>query len=131
MSQENVDAVRAGFEAFSSGDFERLLAWLDPAIEWDVSRRQLEPAIFHGHEEVREFLRSLGALWSDQRFELQETIDAGDSVMVTIRFVSRGRAGIEIAALAWYVWELRAGLLLRSTMYQTRADALEAVGLRE
>jgi ketosteroid isomerase-like protein len=131
MSQENVDAARAGFEAFASGDFERLFTWLDPEIEWDVSRRQLEPMVFRGHQGAREFLGSVGSLWSEQRFELLECLDAGDSVVVTVRFVSTGRDGIEVAALAWYSWEMRAGLLLRATMYQTKAEALEAVGLGE
>lgn len=129
MSQKNVDLVRHAFEAFATDDSERALAWLDPEIEWDVSRRQLEPAIFRGHDGIREFLHSMAGAWSDQRFEATECVEAGESVVVSIRFVSTGRDGIEVVARAWYVWEFRGGLAVRATMYQSKDEALEAVGL--
>lgn len=132
MSQENVDAVRRVFAAFGARDFEGLLALLDPEVELDVSRRQLEPAIFRGHEGVSEFLRGQDEVWGEQRFELEEFIDAGEDVVATIRFVSTARrSGIEVPAKAWFVWETRDGLVARATMYQSKADALDATGLHE
>jgi hypothetical protein len=35
MSQENVDAVRQGYDAFNRGDIEGVLEMLDPQICWD------------------------------------------------------------------------------------------------
>ena len=131
MSRENVELVRAAFEAVAQGDLERVFASLDPDIEWDVSRRQLEPATFRGHAGVLEFLRLLSETWSEQRFEVEEYVDAGDEVVVVIRFVSTARgSGVTVPARAVYVWQLRNGLAVRATMYQTKADALAAVGLR-
>jgi len=127
LSRENVAKVREALAAF--GEDELALGLLHPEIEWDVSRRQLEPAVFRGHNGVRELVSQLGDAWSDQRFEEIECIDAGDAVAVTIRFVSTGREGIEVPAMAWYAFEFHGGLVVRATMYQSRAEALEAVGV--
>jgi len=49
-------------------------------------------------------------------------------VVVPMRFVRTARVSdIHIVARAVWVWEFRNGLVIRITMYQSRADALEAV----
>jgi ketosteroid isomerase-like protein len=85
MSQENVELVRQGYEALAKGDFERLFVLFDPEIELDVSRRHIDPGIFHGHEGIREFRDAQRDVWSDQRIEPEEYIDAGDAIVVPIR----------------------------------------------
>jgi uncharacterized protein len=130
MSEENVERVRQGFEALARGDLESVIASMHPDIVWDVSRRQLEPAVYHGRDGVREFLASLSEVWSEQRFEPVEYLDAGDSVVVTMRFVSTSRAtGLKVSATAIYVWELRDGQAVRATMFQREDEALRAAGL--
>jgi ketosteroid isomerase-like protein len=106
-----------------------MFAWLDQEIVWDVSRRLIDPDVFHGHEGVREFLRRQGEVWSHQRIEPEEFIAIGeDVVVVPIRFVSTGRgSGIDILAGAAWVWEIRDGLAVRATVYQSKGEALEAV----
>lgn len=37
MSQENVEVVRAAFEALIRGDLRTLLDSIDPEIEWDAT----------------------------------------------------------------------------------------------
>ncbi|GAC1435155.1 MAG: nuclear transport factor 2 family protein [Solirubrobacteraceae bacterium] len=131
MSRENVELTKQGYEAFARGDFERLFTWLDPEIDWDVSRRLIDPGRFHGHQGVREFLRRQGEVWGGQRIEAEEFIEAGeDLVVVPIRFVSTGRAsGIDVVARAAWVWEIRNGVAVRATLYQSKAQALEAAGV--
>jgi ketosteroid isomerase-like protein len=132
MSRENVELVRQGYEAFANRDFERLYVLFDPEIEWDVSRRHIDPGVFRGHEGVREFMHGQREVWSDQRVEPEEYIDAGDAIVVPIRFVSTGRgSGIDVVARAAWVWEFHDGRVVRATVYQTRAEAFEAVGLPE
>jgi ketosteroid isomerase-like protein len=129
VSQENVEIVRRFFAAVADGDIERAITFFDEDIEWDLSRRQLEPLIFRGHEGFREFVSLQSAVWVDQKFNLTEVLDAGDSAFIRVRFVSTGRGGIEVGATAWFAWTFCHGLVTRATMYQTEADALKAVGL--
>jgi ketosteroid isomerase-like protein len=60
-------------------------------------------------------------------------VDAGDSVIVRVRQGGRGKgsgATVEMPAY-WAVYRLRRGQAMRVEIYRDRAEALEAVGLRE
>jgi ketosteroid isomerase-like protein len=37
MSQENVEIVRASWEAWRRGDMDELFEFYDPAVEWDMT----------------------------------------------------------------------------------------------
>jgi ketosteroid isomerase-like protein len=65
--------------------------------------------------------------------EVEELIDAGDQVLVLIRFGGRGKmSGAEVEALVWNVWTFRAGEPVRWTYFgEDQTGALEAAGLRE
>jgi hypothetical protein len=65
--------------------------------------------------------------------EVEELIDAGDQVLVLIRFGGRGKmSGAEVEVLVWNLWTFREGESVRWTYSgEDRAEALEAAGLRE
>ena len=65
--------------------------------------------------------------------EVEELIDAGEQVLVMIRFGGRGKiSGAEVEVLVWNLWTFRDGEPVRWTYFgEDRAQALEAAGLRE
>ena len=70
--------------------------------------------------------------FSEFRWEPQEFIDAGDAVVVTMRFHSRGRGSeVETVSRGAQVYWLKDGKVVRYRQCQNRADALEAAGQRE
>ncbi len=132
MSQENVEIVRRMLEVWSRDDVGGAgLDFFSPdcVIDWS---RSLSPfaRIYHGHAEVLE-LREESRLWESLRFEPHEFIDAGQNVIVPNTGRMRGRDGIEVTAKSVFVFRVEKGLVTSFTMYQDRAEALEAVGLRE
>ena len=132
MSQENVEIVRRGYERYNrTGEPEWSL--LGPDVVYDVSRRTFDPAVYHGHEGVREFLALIREQWATMRLEPEDFIDAGnDAVVVPVRLVGVGRdSGVETTANACHVWTFRGGKIIRQTTFQTKAEALEAGGLSE
>jgi ketosteroid isomerase-like protein len=131
MSRENVAIVRRGYESYNrTGEPEWGL--LDPDVIYDVSRRTFDPAVYHGHEGVREFLALIHEQWATMRLEPEDFIDAGDEVVVPIRLVGIGKdSGVETTANACHVWTLSEGKVVRQTTFQTKAEALEAAGLSE
>ncbi|HKH13488.1 MAG TPA: nuclear transport factor 2 family protein, partial [Solirubrobacterales bacterium] len=92
------------------------------------------PVILRGPDEMRAFYRDLDAPWvGGASLELEELIDAGEQVLVLIRFGGRGKmSGAEVEAFVWNVWTFHDGDPVRWTYFgEDRAGALEAAGLRE
>jgi ketosteroid isomerase-like protein len=137
MSQENVEVVRAIYEAWTRGDYEAVFARIDTDIEWfapsDISASgEPESGLSRGQEGVRRSLGKWVGAWDDYRFELRRLIDCGDDVLVEGWQRGRGRtSGVEVSEEIFSVWTLRGGQAVRQRMFRDRAQALEAVGLRE
>ena len=137
MSQENVDLVRRVIEAHDRGDFASVFGSYDSGIEWHVVRvvvggSDFEP-VYHGHEGVRAFWRQWFAAWETARFEYEEFIDAGDTVVTILSQRVRGRtSGIELDWDSYgQNWTVQNGKIVRVEFFPTRAEALEAAGLQE
>jgi ketosteroid isomerase-like protein len=131
MSQENVEIARRGYE-YLNRTGEPDYALLDPEVVIDVSRRTFDPLIYHGHQGMRELAALIREQWATMRVEPQEFIDAGDSVVVSVRLVGVGKqSGVETTANAAHIWTFRDGKIVRQTIFQTMDEALEAAGLRE
>ncbi|MEX2252662.1 MAG: nuclear transport factor 2 family protein [Thermoleophilaceae bacterium] len=135
MSKENVDLIRRGcYERFiETGEFN--FAILDPEIEWRGPREFPDLATpRYGHEGVRRYMEILFEALDDYRMAPEEFIEVGeDQVLVFSREGGRGKesgAEVETHPTA-HLWTIRDGKAVRMQSYWERADALEAVGLRE
>ena len=70
--------------------------------------------------------------WETVRNDLQELIDAGDQVVSVTIQRSRGKAsGADVELKQYAVWTIHEGKILPAVWFQSREEALEAVGLRE
>jgi ketosteroid isomerase-like protein len=86
MSLENVEVVRASWEAWSRGDMDALFDFYDPAVEWDMTHSYVpDMGVFHGHEGLREFFREWRSFFAEYHAELEQFIDADESVLVRVR----------------------------------------------
>ena len=135
MSQENVEGVRRSFEAFNRGDLEGFLAGWSPdatyraAITWMVEG---ETGDFLGHDGLRRWWRDLHGLYDDLRTNLLETRDLGGRVLVVFEIRGRGKgSGMTRTETLAQVVSVRNAKLGEVRDFLTRAEALEAVGLRE
>ena len=99
-------------------------------VVWDVSRRTFDPGVYHGHEELTDFFARLLEVWESGRIEPTDFMASDDEVVVAVRLhlVSRTH-GKTMTADAAHVWTLRDGKIIRHCSFQTKADALAAVGL--
>jgi ketosteroid isomerase-like protein len=133
MSQQNVEALRRGFEALSSGDMERILAFVDPDFETVVPPEfSAEPDIYRGYDGVRRYFASFQEAMDEIRFEAEQVFDAGDSVVVEVRLTARGReTGIPVEQRISQVWWIRDGKATRAQTYVSLSEAREAAGLTE
>jgi ketosteroid isomerase-like protein len=127
MSQENVESVRRGWEHWkATGEFRG-----DPDLVWDVTKlgwpgRQ----VYAGPEGASEFLAEWGDAWDDWELEVEDYIDAGDTV-VTIVNQSGKAKGTEVPVEMRFaqVWTFRDTRAVRMELYGHPEEALEALGL--
>ena len=132
MSQENVDIVKAAYDAANRDDWDALYKDMAPGFELDMSRAVGPVNGVLSLDQVRRALEEdVAGCWESLRIEPHELIEVGDHVVVPNTGHMVGRDGIEVEARVTFVFTIRNGAIERVTMYQERQDALEAVGLSE
>jgi ketosteroid isomerase-like protein len=131
MSQENVEILSAAIDAYNRGDWEATLSAAAPEFELDMSRSIGPQRGVYRLAEVRQFWSDWGGAFDSVRQDVEEFIEAGDDVVASSVMHVRGRDGVEARARAAWVFTFRDGVVIRASMYQTKLDALEALGLRE
>ncbi len=60
MSSENVQLIRAAYEAYARGDLVAMLGFVDPDLEWtylDPALEDPKPQVCHGRHELEEALK--------------------------------------------------------------------------
>jgi len=133
MSQENVEIVKEIFALFDRGDAEGGRALLSPAVEWDTTRFPFPDlsGVYRGPDSVRDWWLRWLEPWESYVVKPEEFIEAGDEVVVPTRGHARGRDGIEVEVHFTGIYTIRGQRVARYRHFQTKAEALEAAGLRE
>jgi len=131
MTEEALDVVRRGYEAYEAGGIEGILPFLDPEVEWRNPPDSPIAGVFHGHEGVREWQRLTEEVFAELRFWPDEILEAPDGrVLALCRAQVRGReseAAVEVPFA--HVVEVRDGRAVSFEMYSRVPDARAAVGL--
>jgi len=135
MSQENVEVIRRSYEALNQGGLEGALAAADevadPEFEWRATGRLPDVPPVRGREAAKDLFRQLTAVF-DWHIEVEEAIDAGDTAVMVVRQVAKGKtSGAETANRQVHVWGFRDGKVAYFETYLTKGRALEAVGLSD
>jgi ketosteroid isomerase-like protein len=133
MSQGNVEIVQRTSDHFRRTGEPLWEVW-DPQVVWDMSTFTgwPEKQTYHGREGYTEFMDSWLSTWDEWEWESVELIDAGDEVVQIARQRGKGAgAGVSVEMSYAQVWTLRDGNIVRVRPYASKAEALEAVGLRE
>jgi ketosteroid isomerase-like protein len=130
MSQANLELVRAWVRAFNEGDQEASVALCDADFELVESKTLPGAATVSGTEALVSYAHGWARNWSDQRWEVDELVDLPpDHVLLIARLWLRGlRSGIEVERRWAYLFTVRGERLLRQDGYDTKEQALEALG---
>jgi ketosteroid isomerase-like protein len=131
MSQQSVDILKAVMEAMARGEAAAFVQQTDPEIR--IYPRPAEPgvrAVYEGWQGLEEYVVNWYSAWDEYDFEPLRFVDAGDQVVVVAR--ERGRmaeSGIEVVEEFSHSFRLRNERIIEWRMYDSHAEALEAVGL--
>jgi ketosteroid isomerase-like protein len=129
VSRENIEIVRASFEAFfRSEDPDHSVDFWHADGEWRPAMAgAVEQRVYRGRDDIRLYRKELFNSFSEVDVEDR---DLGDRVLVLYRLHVRGRdSDLEIDQPAGAVYELRDGKIVRARSYLTRREALEAAGV--
>jgi ketosteroid isomerase-like protein len=131
VSQENVEVVRRLLDHWNETG-ELLWAEIAPDALFVIDPGAFLAGTYRGHDEIRTLLRLMAETYAEFRYEADELVDRGDSILalgrIRVRGAQSGATGTQTGAL---VMGVRDGMLVSYRAYLSREEALEAVGLRE
>jgi ketosteroid isomerase-like protein len=134
MSQENVEVVRQGFDDWRAGRIAEWAETVDLDIEWDTSAHPLPdfPDRGRGRDALVRHMYDYLAGWNDYEATPEEVLDGGDEVVLIVHERARMRGSDVILDRDLpTVWTVRDGRNVRFRVFKTRAQALEAAGVRQ
>ena len=135
MSQENVEIVRREYVALAARDWKAIAESWHPEIELESLETEPESGTYRGLDEITRYFDTWSEPYSEYLVTADEILDAGDGVVVVERIAARGLHGSDTDG--WMRHELfrfirfKEGKIWRVREYPSRAQALEAAGLRE
>jgi ketosteroid isomerase-like protein len=135
MSQENVEIAREVFQrAFVRWDLDGALQLVDSAcvMDWSTSLAPYK-GIYRGHAEIRDTWQQWKDVWDEWTPEVTEAIevDTETVVLVTLIHALGKGSGVPVRAGGASVWTMRDSKVTCVKLFQTKAEALEAVGRSE
>ena len=119
MSQQDVQTVRSGYEAFNRHDIPAVLAIHDESIEWIERGGGRAPAgTFRGPQAVaKEVFALVPGNFDEFRADPEQFIDAGEHVVVIGRFRGKAKSGATLDAPFVHVQRVRNGKITRFENY--------------
>jgi ketosteroid isomerase-like protein len=132
MSEENVETLRRGIDAWNRGDLDEFLAGLAPDVEFHTTGLFADERVYRGHEGVARLRTQFDEDIEELSGSISEIRAVDDKVFVAVTVRGQGKqskAGFEQPL--WYVVTFRDGLAVRIDTYAAPRPALAAAGLRE
>jgi ketosteroid isomerase-like protein len=144
MSQENIEVVRRAVAAVNERDVNRYLALCTDDIQLETPWTAVE-GVYEGRDAIRRFFTDLNDTAPDFHLEIERLDSIGSyRVLGFLRVRASGRAtGItagpeslstdppEAGIPTANVYDFSKGRIRRIRVFVNRAEALEAVGLRQ
>ena len=131
MSQENVEIIKAFFDAWNAADMDAVREFYDPDVIVRTVEDWPEPGPYVGREAAMRFHEQLRDTWdTDTLVPISDFIDAGDRVAVRYNWRGAGH-GPDLNMELTLVFTMRKGRILYQEFLWDHAEALETLGLSE
>ena len=118
--------------AFNNLDADALVAVCDSGIEVHSVFAAIGGAVYHGHDEVRRWLRDIDEAWSRFCVEAEAYFDLGENTLAFVVLHGRGRqSGADVVMPYAQVMRWSVGSCVYFKAYAHREDALRDLGVPE
>lgn len=131
LAEQNVELIRAAFDAYERGDIDAVLALCAEDIVItqapEVAATGVAPQQ-HGHDGVLEAFGIWPNQWDDFEIEIQRIVaHPGDHVVVDTLQRGRGRqSGVDVEAEFFFTFAVRDGRIAEWQIFVDEGDALAA-----
>ena len=130
MSEENIQRLRATYEAANRGDWDGFFADVHPDLELKAPDRMMRAGSYRGPAAVREFFEDLLEPFEDVVIEPERFVDRGDRVVVFLLLSSRpSGSSAKVEIRIGHLWTMRDGKAVELEIFAEREMALVAAGL--
>ena len=136
MSQDNVEIVKEGIDAFNRRDVDALDDLTTPDFEWFPALPSTVEGEgyrgYRGREGIEAYFDDIRSTWEGFRVIGDELRDLGGSVLVLGRAEGRGRgSGVQVDTPLGIVFDFCRTKVRRARAYLDHGEALRAAGLSE
>jgi ketosteroid isomerase-like protein len=129
---QQLQQMRAAFEAWNAGEYEEVIRFAHPDVVWRV-----EPffpdmqTLYEGHEGMRRFFATFSEAWEENSLEIGRVIDERPGQLyVEIRFIARARDGLQFEENFHQIYRYDEDALLTEFHgFVDEADARREAGL--
>jgi ketosteroid isomerase-like protein len=137
MSSKDVEIVREVFEGRINDDprldstWHNASEWLDPDFEYREDPALPGAGTYTGITAFRKAVSAYYDALSEMHLEAEEFIDAGDQVLVLLRWWARGRSGVEAEMRQAGIFTVNEGRVASWQVFFDCDQAFRVVGLRD
>jgi ketosteroid isomerase-like protein len=132
MSQENVEIVRAIYEAINRRDPDAAFRDSDPNVELTTPERGFNTGTYRGRAEIQKYWRELFSAFEAVSIEPEKLVEIDDQVVAVVRTRMRPKgSAAELETRNGHLWTFREGKAVSNRIFPEPEKAFEAAGLRE
>jgi ketosteroid isomerase-like protein len=132
MSQENVEFAKRGIALWNRGDMDALRERYHPEAVMHHPPAWPEPGPSVGRDAIFNQFRRLREDAKTNQLEMTVLADPGDWIVWEYRWTAIGlESGLPMELVGAQATRYSAGQIVEVRFYADRAEALEAVGMRE
>src|SRR5215210_4253467 len=125
MSQAEIEALRAVYEAISRGDWDDALRDAGPDFEFIPPDQNPIAGTYRGREAVRGFFAELWAAFEEVTIEPGQFLEADDLIVVSLHMtLSPSDSGAKVEMRVTHLWTMRNGRPVRVKVFLGREEAL-------
>jgi ketosteroid isomerase-like protein len=128
-AERSIELVRGGFEAFTVGDLQAVLALLHDDVEVHAAPGLVNAGTHRGHQGYLTWVTEWLEAWESFEAEPTRVEPIGDRhVLVDVRQTARGAgSGVEVEMIAFWAFEVANESVTRMHLYPEREQAVAAI----
>jgi ketosteroid isomerase-like protein len=132
LSQQNVDLVRAAYEAFGRGEIPAVFDTMDDDVQFVIAENSTyyRGTPYAGKPDIAaNIFGRIGVEWDGFTIAIEQLHDAGDAVVMQGRYRGTYKAtGRQANIQVVHIWTVRNGKLVRMQQYADTAGMREVTG---